>query len=188
MAFFPKRLRISSIASSTFSLAALFSWSKNSVSCWGWLFGTSSIALTQTARTLLFHRYLSSKARKAVEAISLGSCVGKGSLHWNCEPKRSLLRICTWTVRAISSCTRKRCPMSWQSWRMTFHTSSLVSRSDTQVMPWPMDFTGETKSRCITLDWSWPLAYDHRARPLTPSKRLRNRGSACATSPMVCIP
>ena len=95
MALLPKRPRISSTASWTFSIVMRCWTLSNSVSCSALSLGESSMARTVTALTFVFQEYRSLKLRNAAAAISEGSCVLIGSLHWNCEPKRSFPR--TWT-------------------------------------------------------------------------------------------
>ena len=85
MTLLPKRPRISSTASCTFSIAMRCWTLSNSVSCSTLPLGENSMARTVTALTFVFQEYRSLKLRNAAAAISEGSCVLK------CKPQSSLL-------------------------------------------------------------------------------------------------
>ena len=95
MALLPKRPRISSTASCTFSIAMRCWTLSNSVSCSALSLGESSMARTVTALTFVFQGYRSLKLRNAAAAISEESCVLDGRLRPNriyeCKPQSSLL-------------------------------------------------------------------------------------------------
>ena len=95
MALLPKRPRISSTASCTFSIATRCWTLSNSVSCSALSLGESSMERTVTALTFVFQEYRSLKLRNAAAAISEESCVLDGRLRPNriyeCKPQSSLL-------------------------------------------------------------------------------------------------
>ena len=95
MALLPKRPRISSTASCTFSIAMRCWTLSNSVSCSALPLGESSMARTVTALTFVFQEYRSLKLRNAAAAISEGNCVLDGRLLPNricgSKPQSSLL-------------------------------------------------------------------------------------------------
>ena len=188
MARLPNLLRMSSTASSRRIRRSRFWWSTNIESCSASFCDTKSIPRIVIARIGLSHRYRSIRRWKPAPAISLGSCVLNGSLHWYCEPYRSFVRMETWTPHAINSWTRSRCPTSWLNSSITRNTSSGVCRSAVQVIPCPMDLTGLTKSLCITREVSVPFAYIQSLRPLIPSICRSVSGEVFAKSPMVRIP
>ena len=88
MALLPKRPRISSTASCTFSIAMRCWTLSNSVSCSTLSLGERSMERTVTALTFVFQEYRSLKLRNAAAAISEGSCVLK------CKSQSSLLPAC----------------------------------------------------------------------------------------------